>query len=40
MARKISPSPQPIRSDVRADYALIALAAGAAVVALIYLILL
>jgi hypothetical protein len=40
MVRKISPSPQPARPDVRVDYAVIALAAGAAIVALIYLILL
>lgn len=40
MARKISPSPQSTRSDVGTDYALIAVGAGAAIVALIYLILL
>ncbi len=40
MAQKISPIPHPARSDVGTDYALIALAAGAAVIALIYLILL
>jgi hypothetical protein len=40
MAQKTLPSPEPARSGVGTDYALIALAAGAAVLALIYLILL
>ena len=39
MAQKTSPSQQPVRSDVGTDYALMALAAGAAAIALVYLIL-
>jgi hypothetical protein len=39
MARKPSSSSQPARSDIGTDYALIMIAAGAAVFALIYLIL-
>jgi hypothetical protein len=39
MARKTSSSSQPARSDIRTDYALIMVATGAAVLALIYLIL-
>jgi hypothetical protein len=39
MAQKTSPSSQPAHSDVRTDYALIAVATGAAVLALLYLIL-
>ncbi|HZR72204.1 hypothetical protein [Bradyrhizobium sp.] len=39
MAQKTSPSSQPVHSDVRTDYALIAIAAGAALFALLYLIL-
>jgi hypothetical protein len=39
MAQKNPPSPQPAHSDVTTDYALIAIAAFAAVLALIYLIL-
>ncbi|WP_298101799.1 hypothetical protein [Bradyrhizobium sp.] len=40
MARKTSPSSQEARSDEGTDLALIAAAAGAAVLALIYLVLL
>jgi hypothetical protein len=39
MARKTSPSSQSAHSDIGTDYALITIAAGAAVLALIYLIL-
>jgi hypothetical protein len=39
MAQKTPPSPQPARSDITTDYALIAIAALAAVLALIYLVL-
>ncbi len=39
MAQKTSPSSQSVHSDVRTDYALIAIAAGAALFALLYLIL-
>jgi hypothetical protein len=39
MAQKTSPSPQPTHLDVTTDYGLIAVAAFAAVLALIYLIL-
>jgi hypothetical protein len=39
MAQKTSPSSQPSHSDVRTDYALIGIAAGAALFALLYLIL-
>ena len=39
MAQKTSPSSEPEHSDVRTDYALIAIAAGAAILALLYLIL-
>jgi hypothetical protein len=38
MAQKTRPS-LPVHSDIRTDYALIAVAVGAAVVALLYLIL-
>jgi hypothetical protein len=39
MAQKTPPSLEPARSDIRTDYALIIFAAGAAALALIYLIL-
>jgi hypothetical protein len=39
MAHKTPPSPLPAHSDITTDYALIAIAALAAVLALIYLVL-
>jgi hypothetical protein len=39
MAQKTSPSPPPARSGIATDYALIAMAVLAAILALIYLVL-